>query len=92
MIPERVRKVERMADMPQIKQQLIQRMYNFLKDKRDSDDWWKYRGTFKYENQEYEFDCEVRMDNQMLTYRKLHLAFKTVEIDIADMERKGLLN
>lgn len=92
MIPERVQNIERIAAMAPIKRELIQRLYAFLKDKRNSDDWWKYNGTFIYDGREYEFSCEVRMDEMMLTYRKLHLAYKTIEVDIADLERKGLLN
>ena len=84
-------KTERIADMPQIKRELIARMFNFLRDKRDSDDWWKYKGTFVYDSREYEFECEVRMDEAMLTYRKLHLAYKTIEVDITELEARGLI-
>lgn len=92
MIPERVRNVKRVADMAEIERELVKRLYDFLKDKRHSDSWWKYSGTFVYDSREYEFDCEVRLDHEMLTYRKLHIAYKTVEVDIADLERRGLLN
>lgn len=92
MIPERVQNVERMADMPQIKRELIQRMYDFLKDKRRSEVWWQYKGSFIYDSREYEFECDVRMDETMLTYRNMHLSHKTIEVDIEDMEAKGLLN
>ncbi len=85
-------KIERIAEMPHIKRELVQRMYNFLRDKRDSDSWWKYKGTFVYDSREYEFECEVRMDEKMLKYKNLHLAYKTVEVDIAELERQGMLN
>jgi len=92
MIPERTQKIERIDDMPQIKRELIAKLYDFLKNKRDSYKWWQYKGSFMYEGREYEFECEVRMDNEMLTYRKMHLAYKTIEVDIAEMESRGLLN
>jgi hypothetical protein len=92
MIPERVQNVKRTADMAPIERQLIIRLYNFLKDKRESDSWWKHSGTFVYDSREYEFSCEVRLDQMMLTYRKLHISYKTIEVDIAELERQGLLN
>lgn len=92
MIPERTQHIERIAEMPPIKRELVSRMYDFLKDKRNSDSWWKYKGTFVYDSREYEFECEVRLDETLLTYRKLHLAYKTIEVDVEDFERRGLLN
>lgn len=92
MIPERVQNIKRVASMAPIEKELVKRLYDFLKDKRHSDSWWKYQGTFVYDSREYEFECEVMLDGMMLTYRKLHIAYKTIEVDIADLERKGLLN
>lgn len=85
-------KVERVAEMAPIKRELIQRLFDFLDRKKDSDKWWKYSGTFIYDSREYEFEVECRMDNDMLTYRDMHIAYKTVEIDIAELESRGLLN
>lgn len=92
MIPERVQKIKRTVEMAPIERELVKRLYDFLKDKRDSDSWWKYQGTFVYDSREYEFECEVRLDESMLMYRKVHLAYKTIEVDIAEFEKRGLLN
>lgn len=68
------------------------KLFSYLKDKRDSDRWRYFKGEFRYDKNDYVMECDVRMDNQMLTYRNLHIEHKQVEISVDDMIRQGMIN
>jgi hypothetical protein len=85
-------KFERIKDMAPIKREIIRKIFEYLDRKRNSDQWWQYKGEFKYEDKEYTLEVEARLDNHMLSYRNLFIEYKQVVIDIDDMVSKGLLN
>jgi len=84
-------KFERVKDMPKLKQEIISYLFDYVARKNDGR-WYAYKGVFKYDNHEYNIECECKMDNQMFTYKNLFIEHKQVEIDIDEMVRKGMLN
>lgn len=84
-------KFERAKDMPQLKREIIKRTFDYV-SRKPYNQWWKYSTTFHYDGHEYELEIEAKMDNQVFTYRHMHIAHKTIEIDIDDMIRQGLMN
>ena len=83
-------KFERVKDMPRLKQEIISYLFDFVA-RKPYGQWWKYKGEFKYEGQEYNLECDCMFDQQMFTYRNLFIEHKQVVIDIDDMVKKGLL-
>lgn len=88
---DRKLKFERVKDMAPIKREIISYLFDYVCRKKD-DRWWKYKGEFKYQGQEYVIECECRMNNQMFSYRNLLIEYKQVVIDVDEMVKKGLLN
>jgi len=77
--------------MSPLEREIVKRLFNFLKNKRNSDQWWKYKGEFNYDGKDYVLEVDVRMDNQMLTYRNMFIEYKQVVIDLDELP-KGILN
>lgn len=84
-------KFERIKDMPKLKKEIISYLFDFISQKPQNQ-WWKFKGEFSYEDKTYELECDVRMDNQMFTYRNLFIEHKQVVIDVDEMVKRGLLN
>ena len=85
-------KLERMKDYPKLKQEIISYLFDWLSKNGKRDEWYKYVGKFEYEGEPYELECECRRDNEVFSYRKLHICRPTQIIDVHDMERRGMLN
>jgi hypothetical protein len=84
-------KFERSSDMCPLKKEIISYLFDFVAHK-PRDQWWRYEGEFKYDRKEYNLSCECKWDNIMFTYRNLEISEKvTIEIDITDMQKAGLL-
>lgn len=84
-------KLERIKDMPNLKKEIISYLFDHVA-RRNRETWWHYKGEFKYEGQEYELECDCKWDNQMFSYKNLHISHKMVTIDVDDMVKQGLLN
>lgn len=82
---------ERIKDMPQLKREIMLRLFTFISQKL-VDQWWRYSGEFKFEGKEYELECDCKYDNQMFTYKNLHIAHKTQVINIQDLVDKGIIH
>ena len=78
--------------MPELKQAIVLKLFDFLKNKLNSDQWWKLNCDFSYAGNMYQLEVEARMDNQMLTYRNMHIEHKQVVIDVDEMNQKGMLH
>ena len=85
-------KTERLREIQEIKREIILHMFEYLSRQKYYDVWYKYKGEFRYEGNEYTVECEVKMDNQMFTYKNLFIDQKQIIIDVHDMARRGLLN
>jgi len=83
--------LERMKSMPKLKQEIISYLFDFV-SRKQGDRWWQYKGEFKYDGAEYNLECEVRMDNQMFTYRNLYIEHKQRIIDVDDLVNKGIIH
>ena len=75
-----------------LEQEIIRMIFKFLENKRNSDQWWKYKGEFNYDGKDYVLEVEARMDNHMLTYRNMFIEYKQGVIDVDDLAARGLLN
>lgn len=84
-------KFERVKQMCPLKREIVSYLFDFVARKKDGR-WWQYKGTFKYEGKEYNLECDCKYDNQLFTYKNLHIEHKQVEIDIDEMVKAGLLN
>lgn len=78
-------KLERLKELPALKQDIIKYLCNFV-SRKPYDHWWKYSGEFKYEGKTYNLECECKMDNEMFTYRNLHIEHKQEVIDLTNPE------
>jgi hypothetical protein len=83
-------KFERMKQLPRLKQEIISYLFDFVA-RKPRDQWWRYKGEFKYDGKEYELECDCKYDNQMFSYRNLHIAHKQEVIDVDDLAKQGLL-
>lgn len=84
-------KFERTKDMPVLKKEIISHLFDYV-SRRPFNEWYKYKGEFKYEGKEYNLECECKMDNQMFTYRNLFIEHKQQIIDLDQLVRDGVLN
>lgn len=84
-------KFEALDSMPLIKREIISHLFDFVSRKKQNQ-WWHYKGEFKYDGKEYLLECDCKMDNQNFTYRNLMIEHKQVVIDVNDMIARGLLN
>ncbi len=83
-------KFERVKQMPRLKREIISYLFDFVA-RKETGKWWKYNGTFKYDGQEYDLECECQYDNQMFTYRNMHIQYKQEIIDLDAAENKYLI-
>lgn len=84
-------KFERSKDMCALKKEIIMYLFDFVA-RKPHDQWWQYKGEFQYEGKTYNLECDCKYDNQMFTYRNLHIEHKQQIIDVNEMIRKGLIN
>jgi hypothetical protein len=84
-------KLERIKDMPQLKREIISYLFDFVTRKQWGE-WWQYKGEFNYEDKAYELECKVKFDNQMFTYRDLHIEHKQIEVTMEDMVKQGIVS
>lgn len=84
-------KYERVKAMCPLKREIISYLFDYVSRKKEGY-WWSYKGTFNYEGKEYDLECDCKCDNQVFTYRNLHIQHKQQVIDIEEMVREGLLN
>lgn len=78
-------KFERVKSMPKLKQEIISYLFDFV-SRKPHDQWWVYKGEFMYEGNSYLLECDCRMDNQVFTYRNLHIEHKQEVVDLANPE------
>lgn len=83
-------KFERIKDVPKLKAEIISYLFDYV-SRKPRDQWYSYKGEFKYDGHEYNLECECKWDNQVFTYRNMFIEHKQVEIDIEDMMAKGLI-
>lgn len=83
-------KFERVKNMPRLKAEIISHLFDYISRKKH-DTWWQYKGQFKYEGQTYNLECQCKYDNQLFTYKNLHIEHEQVVIDVDDMVRKGMI-
>lgn len=83
-------KFERIAQMPRLKAEIISYLFDFVA-RKDREQWWQYKGEFKYDGESYDLECQCKWDNQVFTYRNLIISRKQIEIDINDMIEQGLI-
>lgn len=84
-------KFERTKQMCPLKKEIISYLFNQIA-RRDRDRWWQYKGEFNYQGITYLLECECRWDNQVFSYRNMHIEHKQVEIDLTDKENEFLVN
>jgi hypothetical protein len=84
-------KFERIKSMPLLKREIISYLFDFVNRKKP-DTWWHYNGEFKYQGDTYILECDVRMDNQMFTYRGLMIEHKQQVLEVEDVLRGNILN
>jgi hypothetical protein len=89
---DRELKIERIREMPELKKEIIKHLWDYLKNKRDSDRWWKFNGKFIFEGKPYVLEAEVRLDNKFLQYRGMLIEHEQQVIEIDDLVAKGFLN
>jgi hypothetical protein len=77
-------KFESIKDMPQLKKEIIIYLFEFIARKK-YDEWWHYAGEFKYDGKEYNLECDVKLDNQVFSYKNLHIEHKQVVLDVDDV-------
>lgn len=77
-------KFERINQMPLLKREIIGYLFDFV-GKKPRDQWWHYKGKFKYEGRTYELECDCKYDNQMFTYRNLFIEHEQVILDVSDV-------
>lgn len=77
-------KLERVSSMPKLKAEIIGYLFDFVTTK-SRDQWWKYKGEFQYEGRDYDLECECKWDNEMFTYRNMHIGYKTIILDVEDV-------
>jgi hypothetical protein len=87
---DRKMKFERSKDMCPLKKEIISYLFDYVA-RKPRDQWWSYKGEFKYEGKTYNLECDCKYDNQMFTYKNLHIEHKQEVIDIEDMIAKGLI-
>lgn len=77
-------KTERIKDLPRLKAEIISYLFDHVARKL-RDRWYKYKGEFHYDGKTYDLECECKWDNQMFTYRHMHISHKQVELDVNDV-------
>lgn len=77
-------KFERIKSMPLLKREIVSYLFDFVARKPHSQ-WWHYKGEFKYDGREYDLECDCKYDNQMFTYKNLHISYKQVVIDVEEV-------
>ena len=82
-------KFERMKAIPKLKQEIISYLFDFVA-RKPRDQWWQYKGEFKYDGNEYDLECDCKWDNQVFTYRNMHISHKQQIIDVEDVMRLEL--
>lgn len=83
-------KIERTKDMPQLKREIILKLFDFV-SRRKHGQWWKYTGEFIYQGTTYNLECECTYDNQIFTYRNLYIEHKQEVIDVDELVRQGII-
>lgn len=84
-------KFERVKDMPKLKKEIISFLFDIVARKR-TNQWFAFKGEFKYEGEVFNLECECKMDNQMFTYKNLFIEHKQQIIDVDQLARDGRLN
>lgn len=86
-------KTEVLAELPQMKKEIIAYLFNEVcKLPRNDDAYYKYHGDFEYEGEVYHLSCECKRDAEMFTYRNLAIEHKQKEIIIDDEFCRQMLN
>jgi hypothetical protein len=83
-------KFERSHDMCDLKKEIIIYLFDQI-SKRKRDQWWNFKGEFKYEGEVYNLECDVMCDGILFTYKNLHIEHKQRVIDIDEMIQRGLI-
>lgn len=83
-------KLSSFKEEPLLKKEIIVYLFDHI-SRKTYGQWYKYKGEFKYEGQEYNLECECKMDNEIFTYKNLFIEHKQVVIDIDDMVARGLI-
>jgi hypothetical protein len=84
-------KVEHIKDMPKLKKEIVVFLFDHV-TKRPRNIWHKFECELSYEGKQYNLECDCRWDNEMFSYRDMHISHKQIVIDVHDMEAKGLLD
>lgn len=84
-------KFERIKEMPQLKREIISYLFNYLGRKKQGH-WWHYNGEFKYEGTVYDLECDCMWDNQMFTYKNLHIQHKQIIVDAEYFAETGIIS
>ncbi len=84
-------KFERIKQMPKLKQEIISYLFDAVMRRR-RDEWWHYKGEFKFEGKEYNLECDCKYDNQMFTYKNLFIEHKQIVINVEDVLSEGFYN
>lgn len=83
-------KFERVKSMPRLKREIISYLFDFVA-RKETNRWWSYKGEFIYEGTTYDLECDCKYDNQMFTYRNMHIQYKQEVIDLDAEENKYLI-
>jgi hypothetical protein len=83
-------KFERVKSMPRLKREIISYLFDYIV-RKGTDQWWNYKGEFIYDGTTYDLECDCRYDNQMFTYRNLHIQYKQEVINLEAPENQYLI-
>lgn len=83
-------KFERTSEMCALKKEIISYLFDYML-RKSHNQWYQYKGEFKYQGKEYNLECACKYDNQMFTYKNLFIEHKQQVIDIDEMIRKGII-
>jgi hypothetical protein len=81
-------KIERIKEMPQLKKEIISKLFDFVSGKKQNQ-WWQFTGEFEFDGAAYDLECKCMWDGVMFSYKEFHIAHKQIVIDIEDLMRTG---
>lgn len=91
IIEDRRGKFERTKQMCPLKQEIISYLFDYVA-RHPRGQWYRYKGDFNFDGKSYELECDCMWDNEMFSYRNMHISHKQIEIDVDELVREGLLN
>lgn len=83
-------KIERLKEFPQLKKEIVSYLFDAM-GRKPQNQWHNYKGEFRYDGQAYDLECDCKLDNQIFSFKNMHISYKQQVIDIDDWVRKGML-